>query len=489
MILARCLTIVVLSHGAMVWACPFPWLAEETPDLSQRLQAAEEARLAGDLDRALELLRDAREWALDQELPLGEVSLQLGKLLYWGAWGPDQVYFYQEGLDHLYRSVQEEPQHREAALTLVDALLEERDLLFSERQLQSAESTLQRARDTLLVWQEDKTLPVRKRQARILMRSAGEEAKAYELSWTLLCEDPADPGRHDDFVAAVTRAKLHERGLQAYQTLETEPGFRDWYSARIQVDRANRTYNWQRDDSQALADYVAAEQLMLRAASSHPDFEQTGRAAASDARTWAGWTLVRLGRLLEAREAFALAGQHASENAGALDGLVHVAQLLHQGKDWDHAREVFGQACEIAPERADLWCQLAESCRAAGKTGNALEAYERALQLAPRDPWVLYGTARLLRTEMPPQDQRAGELLMAARDRSREIWEGAMDEFEITDALALYGDTLVELWRLYDDRGDMLRASAAINELREVDPVRPELPPVPLNPMRAEGES
>lgn len=489
MILSFWTGLVFLAGWAPLLPAAIPARADETNELESLFRDAEEAAAAGDPDGAVALLREARDLALDGNLPLAEVSLRLGRLLYWTAWPPQQVYLYQEGLDHLYQAVQEDPADQEIALTLVDALLEERDALFAERQLQSAESALQRARDTLDPWLPEGGIEVRRRLARALMRTYGEEVRGYELCRELLQENPLETARHEDFVQAASRARRHQQALVDYEAMPTEPALRAWYSAQVHVARANQTYNWQRDDELALSDYLAAEKLVLQAAEEDSALVETAAIRASDYRTWAGWTLVRLERLPAASDAFVNALKRTPDNPSAIDGLAYVGNLFRQAGDLESAREIARKACDLVPDRADLWHRHASICRETGDAEESLRAYRQAMALDPDDARALHGAARILVEFLEREPEQAERWLLDARTKSREFWETAVEDAVRQDQLLVYGDSLVSLWRLYDGRGDMRRASEMVNELRDIDPSRKELPPLPADPILVEGES
>jgi Flp pilus assembly protein TadD len=81
-----------------------------------------------------------------------------------------------------------------------------------------------------------------------------------------------------------------------------------------------------------------------------------------------------------------------SEAAGpSVDVLVARAQLYAVKQDWTQAAEVFHEALDKDPERADAWRGLGYVLRKQGHGSEARSAYEKALELAPADPETLLG--------------------------------------------------------------------------------------------------
>ena len=75
----------------------------------------------------------------------------------------------------------------------------------------------------------------------------------------------------------------------------------------------------------------------------------------------------------------------------SVDVLVARAQLAAVKQDWAQAAEVFREALDKDPERADAWRGLGYVLRKQGHGSEARTAYEKALGLAPTDPETLLG--------------------------------------------------------------------------------------------------
>jgi Flp pilus assembly protein TadD len=82
----------------------------------------------------------------------------------------------------------------------------------------------------------------------------------------------------------------------------------------------------------------------------------------------------------------------AAEPEGpSVGALVARAQLCAVKQDWAQAEEVYQQALDKDPERADAWRGLGYVLRKRGQTVDARAAYERALELAPTDGETMLG--------------------------------------------------------------------------------------------------
>ena len=75
----------------------------------------------------------------------------------------------------------------------------------------------------------------------------------------------------------------------------------------------------------------------------------------------------------------------------SVDTLVARAQLCAVKQDWSQAEDVYHDALDKDPERADAWRGLGYVLRKQGKTADARAAYQKALELAPADGETLLG--------------------------------------------------------------------------------------------------
>jgi tetratricopeptide (TPR) repeat protein len=75
----------------------------------------------------------------------------------------------------------------------------------------------------------------------------------------------------------------------------------------------------------------------------------------------------------------------------SVDALVARAQLCAVKQDWTQAEQVYHDALDKDPERADAWRGLGYVLRKQGNTAEARAAYEKALELAPADGETLLG--------------------------------------------------------------------------------------------------
>lgn len=81
----------------------------------------------------------------------------------------------------------------------------------------------------------------------------------------------------------------------------------------------------------------------------------------------------------------------AETQGPSVDSLVTRAQLFAVKQDWTQAEEIYHDALDKDPERADAWRGLGYVLRKQGKTAEARAAYEKALELAPADAETLLG--------------------------------------------------------------------------------------------------
>jgi len=82
----------------------------------------------------------------------------------------------------------------------------------------------------------------------------------------------------------------------------------------------------------------------------------------------------------------------AAEAEGpSVDSLVARAQLCAMKQDWTQAEDVYHEALDKDPERADAWRGLGYVLRKEDRTAEARAAYEKAFELAPADAETLLG--------------------------------------------------------------------------------------------------
>lgn len=127
-------------------------------------------------------------------------------------------------------------------------------------------------------------------------------------------------------------------------------------------------------------------------------------------------------------------------------------------KNVRHQRANAAEQSETDLERAQLLRRMANELRAAGRLRQSAEAFRRALLVTPRDGWLLYEFARLLRSQASAMSdarllQRARACLRLAQRRGRE------------DALLLsrIGESFFEY-------GDLGQAANSFRRALEIDP-------------------
>jgi len=426
------------------------------------------------LQDAEPLLREARDVALEAELATAAVDRALGRVLY--AVGDPA-----EGLALLYQANQEDPEHLEGALHLIDALLSERDFAQSNGEPYSAESSLQQAEQVIAPHVEaspdDRGLKLR--QARVLSRTLERKEEAVPLYMQLLRETPDEQPLHQEFVKAVGDAKKFEQALGFYQGLEMDRALGLWYRGEVYVARAHHNFNRYLDDDQALHDYHEAERLILESGRAKSEWFASAGENASYHRAWAGWVLLRGEKWQDAWDHFRSALGRLPGNSSAIEGLNNLGAKFNELGQLDDARELYRQLTYHAPDRADFWNNYGLMCRDTGKYEEAFSAYRRAMKLIPDDPRVINDAALILQYHLFRDIDQAEQWLLQARDLARSNWDLAQDDAVREDQLLVYGDSLVNLWRLFDAQGRMEEASAMRVEMREADPARPELPPLP----------
>src|SRR4051812_31514559 len=114
-----------------------------------------------------------------------------------------------------------------------------------------------------------------------------------------------------------------------------------------------------------------------------------------EARLWVARLQLRLGRTAEAEAGFrSVLRDHPAD----VDAVIGLAIVLTRTGAWPEAL-VMLQAIEPAGgQNADLFAALARAYRRAGDDRRALEYFERAKALAPRDPDVVLGFEGVART-------------------------------------------------------------------------------------------
>jgi len=125
------------------------------------------------------------------------------------------------------------------------------------------------------------------------------------------------------------------------------------------------------------SDYDGAEQEFRRAIEINPGY--------ATAHHWYSMLLVGAGRFDEAVE--------EGERALELDPLstiieLHVAGLRSSAYDWDGAEELYRNALEIDAANENILAAYALFLIKVGRQGEALASINRALELAPDNPWI-----------------------------------------------------------------------------------------------------
>lgn len=437
-------------------------------DLLKQAAAAEEA---GNHEEAESLLRAA----LDADVKSVEANARLGKFLY------DQGNS-SEGLALLWRAIGMAPKDAATACLLIDALLAEEASFEEQNDTMNATSQVARAAKVLADFAAAGGIAdreIRMRQVRIEARTSGREAEGYALAKQLLAAEPADQALHVLFVEAATAAKTFDEALDWYEKAPVEPWLRAWFESQLRVARAHMLFNRYTDDEKAAQDYQAAEELVLLSAKLHPDVFDAASERASFYRSWRGWTRLRQERVEEAWDLFASAWGRDPKNDNAIGGLAYVGQRLYESGELEKARELYRQACTIAPARADFWNNYGLICRDGGHYEESYRAYLRALELAPDDARTINDTYLILLYHLNRDLDLAEHEFIRAEDLARAKLSAANqgdDEGAVSDAKLVLGDILVNLARLYSQQGRMQEAGEHWNELREVDPTRHELP-------------
>ncbi len=109
-------------------------------------------------------------------------------------------------------------------------------------------------------------------------------------------------------------------------------------------------------------------------------------------------------------------------------------------------------------ERANLMRRLANELRVAGRLAEAAEAFRRALNVIPREAWLIYDFARLMRSQASANSD--AKLLSRARAA---LHLATLRAGRDASLLALIGESTLEC-------GDMKRAQRVFHRALQVDP-------------------
>jgi tetratricopeptide (TPR) repeat protein len=442
--------------------------AAKIHELVKQAAAAEEA---GNHEEAESLLRAA----LEADVKSVEANARLGKFLY------DQGNA-TEGLALLWRAIGMAPKDAATACQLIDCLFAEEAAFDEANDTMNASSQVARAAKVLADFAAAGGIAdreIRIRQIRVAARTPDKEAEGYALAKQLVEAEPADQTLHVLFVEAATAAKVYDEALDFYEKTPVEPWLRAWFEAQVHVARAHMYFNRYTDDEKVAQDYQAAEEQVLLAAKLHPEVFDAASERASFYRSWRGWTRLRQERIDEAWDLFASAWGRDPKNDNAIGGLAYVGQRLYESGDLEKGRELYRQACVIAPTRADFWNNYGLICRDSGHYEESFRAYLRALELAPDDPRTINDTYLILLYHLNRDLDLAEHQFIRAEDLARAklaVAQQGDDEGATADAKLVLGDVLVNLARLYSQQGRMQEAGEHWNEVRAVDPTRHELP-------------
>ena len=114
-----------------------------------------------------------------------------------------------------------------------------------------------------------------------------------------------------------------------------------------------------------------------------------------EARLWVARLQLRLGRTAEAEAGFRSV---LREHPGDVDAAIGLAIGLTRTGAWQDALAILHEIEPAAGQNADLFAALARAYRRAGDDRRALDYFERAKALAPRDPDVVLGFENVART-------------------------------------------------------------------------------------------
>jgi hypothetical protein len=114
-----------------------------------------------------------------------------------------------------------------------------------------------------------------------------------------------------------------------------------------------------------------------------------------EARLWVARLQLRLGRTTEAEAGFRSV---LREHPGDVDAAIGLAIGLTRTGAWQDALAILHEIEPAAGQNADLFAALARAYRGEGDDRRALEYFERAKTLAPRDPDVVLGFENVART-------------------------------------------------------------------------------------------
>jgi tetratricopeptide (TPR) repeat protein len=467
-LLKRCFAALALATAPATADAHAQDAAAKIHDLVQQAAAAEEAGNAEEAESLLRAALDADEKSVEANGRLGRFLCNEGNSA--------------EGLALLWRATSIAPKDAATACLLIDALLAEEAAFEEAGDSMNATSQVARAAKALADFAAaggvaDREITVR--QVRVLAKTTGKEPESYALAKQLLTAEPADESLHVLFVEAVGAAKVFDEALDFYEKSAAEPWLKAWFESQVRVARAHMYFNRYTDDEKVAQDYQAAEELVLLAARLHPEVFEAASERASFYRSWRGWTRLRQERIDEAWDLFASAWGRDPKNDNAIGGLAYVGQRLYESGELEKARELYRQACLIAPARGDFWNNYGLICRDSGHYEESYRAYLRAVELAPDDGRTINDCYLILLYHLNRDLDLAERQFIRAEDLARAKLAQARqgdDEGEIADARNVLGDVLVNLARLYSQQGRMEEAGEHWNELREVDSTRHELP-------------
>jgi tetratricopeptide (TPR) repeat protein len=167
-----------------------------------------------------------------------------------------------------------------------------------------------------------------------------------------------------------------------------------------------------------------------------------------DARVGEAWSLVRLGRSLEARP---LAHMLLKEEPEEIDVLMLAATAYAEAGDPAAALDVLDTARRVAPMRAEIQQKMGDIARSLGDNEGAISAYRHALQLDSDFAIVRFQLAKLL--QVKGNVREAEHELVAA-----------------LDAVPTYAEATLELATLRRKAGRAAEALPLLIELLQRDP-------------------
>jgi len=333
------------------------------------------------------------EWVVQRDPAYAPGLLSLGNLYYLS--GPADPKRYQDARDPLARYVQLKPRDAKgwSLLGRTQYFLEEKDAAFES--LNEAIELGEKSKETFTVMGRLQTERKEWDEA-IAMFKKGDPEERDLLMMGQIYVIQGMPERAESLYVSILEADstrrvawfaLNQLGKLKFR-LKDYPGTVAVLERRNALDpNSGEAYYYIGLSYKEMKQYPEALAALRRAAGLEPD--------KADRQFWLGIMYAQLDSTRQAERAFARSVEFDSTSASAAVAYRQLGFYALLDKRYSEATRLLERSVELNESDVQAWVWLAQGYQNAGNRSKALDGYERALQLDPRQPDALKGKQTL----------------------------------------------------------------------------------------------